>query len=162
MSAQMTERPAPPIPSPLPDVIRLTVTARYDGEDWTDFSADKTAEEVAAALRGRYPHLASVTLDESGGWLRVMERPSWDAPVQRYRLCGLSAKERDIDDAADETVLHVRLVRLGCDDPGPEEPPIVPADEREPDDDEVRRVGSAPSRAPANHSNRGNQTSEYC
>jgi DNA polymerase-3 subunit beta len=33
--------------------------------------------------------------------------------------------------------LSVRLVRLGCDDPGPEEPPIVPADEREPDDNDL-------------------------
>jgi DNA polymerase-3 subunit beta len=132
MSAQITERPAPPIPSPLPDVIRITVPAQYDGEDWTDFSADKTAEEVAAALRERYPHLAFVTLSDDGGWLRVIERPSWDAPVERYRLCGLSAADIDSDSSYDD-VLHVRLVRLGCDDPGPEEP----LDDREPDDNEL-------------------------
>jgi DNA polymerase III sliding clamp (beta) subunit (PCNA family) len=136
MSAEITERPAPPIPTPLPDVIRLTVPAQYDGEDWTDFSADKTAEEVAAALRDRYPQLASVTLDESGGWIRVIERPSWEAPLWRYRLCGLDFVDAARMDfrSAGEAMLHVRLVRLGCDDPGPEEPPIVPPDEREPDD----------------------------
>jgi hypothetical protein len=111
--------PADASASPLPDVIRLTVKAQYDGEDWTDFSADKTAEEVAAALRGRYPHLASVTLDESGGWLRVIERPSWDAPVERYRLCGMDAGCID-SESSDDDLLHVRLVRLDCDDPGPE------------------------------------------
>jgi hypothetical protein len=123
------EQPAPPIPTLLPDVIRLTVQAKYDGEDWTDFSAEKTAEEVAAALRDRYPDLASVTLDESGDWLRVIERPSWDAPVVRYRLCGLSAADIDSESSEDD-LLHVRLVRLGCDDPGPE----TMADEDEPTD----------------------------
>jgi DNA polymerase III sliding clamp (beta) subunit (PCNA family) len=132
MSAQITERPAPPIPSPLPDVIRITVPAQYDGEDWTDFSAEKTAEEVAAALRDRYPDLASVTLSDDGGWLRVIERPSWDAPVERYRLCGLSAADIVVT-AVTVDVLHVRLVRLGCDDPEPEEP----LDDREPDDNEL-------------------------
>jgi DNA polymerase III subunit beta len=119
MSAQITERPAPPIPSPLPDVIRITVPAQYDGEDWTDFSAEKTAEEVAAALRDRYPDLASVTLDESGGWLRVIERPSWDAPLVRYRVYGMDAGCIHRDSSEDDWQ-HVRLVRLGCDDPGPE------------------------------------------
>jgi DNA polymerase III sliding clamp (beta) subunit (PCNA family) len=133
MSAQIAERPAPPIPSPLPDVIRLTVPAQYDGEDWFTFNADKTAAEVPAALRDHYPHLAAVTLDETGRWLRVIEWPSWHAPVERYRLCGLSAANIDRE-SSDDDLLHVRLVRLGCDDPGPEEPPIVPADERELDD----------------------------
>jgi DNA polymerase III subunit beta len=119
MSAQITERSAAPIPTLLPDVIRLTVPAKYDGEDWTDFSADKTAEEVAAALRDRYPDLASVTLDESGGWLRVIERPSWDAPLVRYRIYGMDAGCIDRDSSEDDWQ-HVRLVRLGCDDPGPE------------------------------------------
>jgi DNA polymerase III subunit beta len=118
MSAQRTERPPAPA-SPLPDVIRFTVKAKYDGEDWFTFNADKTAAEVPAALRDRYPHLASVTLDESGGWLRVIECPSWDAPVERYRLCGLSAAEIDSGSSYHD-LLHVRLVRLGCDDPGPE------------------------------------------
>jgi hypothetical protein len=130
MSAQITERPpADASASPLPDVIRLTVQAKYDGEDWTDFDAEQTAEEVAAALRDRYPHLAAVTLDESGDWFRVIERPSFDSPVERYRLCGLRAADIDRE-SSDDDLLHVRLVRLGCDDPGPEEPPIVPADER--------------------------------
>jgi DNA polymerase III subunit beta len=139
MSAQITEGPAAPVPPSLPDVIRLTVPAQYDGEDWTSFSADKTAEEVVAALRDRYSHLASVTLGESGGWLRMIERPSWDAPVVRYRLCGLDFVDAARMDfrSAGEDMLHVRLVRLGCDDPGPEEPPIVPADEREPDDNDL-------------------------
>jgi DNA polymerase III sliding clamp (beta) subunit (PCNA family) len=117
MSAQIAERPtkAPP----LPDVIRLTVKAKYDGEDWFTFNADKTASEVPGALRKRYPHLASVTLDESGGWLRVMEWPSWDAPVERYRIYGMDAGCIDRDSSEDDWQ-HVRLVRLGCDDPGPE------------------------------------------
>jgi DNA polymerase III sliding clamp (beta) subunit (PCNA family) len=118
--------PADASASPLPDVIRLTVPAKYDGEDWTDFDAEATAEEVAAALRGRYPHLAAVTLDESGDWLRVIERSSWDAPVQRYRIWDMD--EADIDtEGSDDAALHVRLVRLGCDDPGPE----MMADEHE-------------------------------
>jgi DNA polymerase III subunit beta len=136
MSAQLTERPAPPIPTPLPDVIRLTVLAQYDGEDWTSFNADKTAAEVPAALRDRYPHLASVTLDESGCWLRVIERPSFDSPVERYCVYGIDAGCIDRDSSEDDWQ-HVRLVRLGCDDPGPEEPPIVPPDDREPDDREL-------------------------
>jgi hypothetical protein len=139
--------PADASASPLPDVIRLTVPAQYDGEDWFTFNADKTAEEVPAALRDRYPHLASVTLDESGGWLRVIERPSWDAPVERYRLCGLDAG-RHRQGSSEDDLLHVRLVRLGCDDPGPEEPPIVPPDEREPDElmtDELIASEEAPS-----------------
>jgi DNA polymerase III subunit beta len=128
--------PADASASPLPDVIRLTVQAQYDGEDWFTFNADKTAEEAAAVLRDRYPHLASVTLDESGGWLRVIERPSWDAPVERYRICGMDAGCIDRDSSEDDWQ-HVRLVRLGCDDPGPEEPPIVPPDDREPDENEL-------------------------
>jgi DNA polymerase III subunit beta len=118
MSAQIAERPteAPP----LPDVIRLTVKAQYDGEDWFTFNADKTAAEVAAALRDRYPRLAAVTLDESGGWLRVIERPSWDAPVERYRIRGLDWPF-DLADKTEYTdLLPVYLVRLGCDDPGPD------------------------------------------
>jgi DNA polymerase-3 subunit beta len=87
MSAQITERPAPPVPSPL-------------------------------------------------RWLRVIEWPSWDAPLERYRICGLRAADIDRE-SSDDDLLHVRLVRLGCDDPGPEEPPIVPADEREPDDNDL-------------------------
>jgi DNA polymerase-3 subunit beta len=118
MSAQITERPAPPVP-PLPDVIRLTVKAKYDGEDWFTFNADKTAAEVPAALRDLYPHLAAVTLDETGRWVRVIEWPSWEAPLVRYRLFGLSAA--DINGGSSyHDLLHVRLVRLGCDDPGPE------------------------------------------
>jgi DNA polymerase-3 subunit beta len=128
--------PADASASPLPDVIRLVVEAQYDGEDWTDLSVKATAYEVAGCLRYRYPDLASVTLDESSGWLRVIERPSWDAPVVRYRLCGLRAADID-SESSDDDLLHVRLVRLGCDDPGPEEPPIVPPDEREPDDNEL-------------------------
>jgi DNA polymerase III sliding clamp (beta) subunit (PCNA family) len=133
MSAQITERPPAPA-SPLPDVIRLTVPAKHDGEDWFTFNADKTAAEVPEALRRRFPHLAAVTLDESGGWLRVIERPSWDAPVERYRIRGLDWPF-DLADRTEYTeLLPVYLVRLGCDDPGPEEAPIVPQDEREPDD----------------------------
>jgi hypothetical protein len=128
MSAQLTERPPAPA-SPLPDVIRLTVPAQYDGEDWFTFNADKTAEELAAALRDRYPHLASVTLNESGCWLRVIEWPSWEAPVERYRLCGLSAADMDRESNYGE-FLHVRLVRLGCDDPGPD----VAADDEDDED----------------------------
>jgi DNA polymerase III subunit beta len=125
--------------SPLPDVIRLTVKAQYDGEDWTDFSADKTAAEVPAVLRGRYPHLASVMLSDDGNWVRVIERPSWEAPVVRYRLCGLDFVDAARMDfrSAGEDMLDVRLVRLGCDDPGPDEPPIVPPDDREPDENEL-------------------------
>jgi DNA polymerase III sliding clamp (beta) subunit (PCNA family) len=44
------------------------------------------------------------------------------APVERYRLCGLSAADID-SESSDDDLLHVRLVRLGCDEPGPEEPP---------------------------------------
>jgi DNA polymerase III subunit beta len=127
--------PADASASPLPDVIRLTVPAQYDGEDWFTFNAEKTAEEVAAALRGRYPHLASVTLSDDGDWLRVIERPSFDSPVERYRLYGMDAGCNERDTSEDDWQ-HVRLVRLGCDDPGPEESPIVPPDERAPDDDE--------------------------
>jgi hypothetical protein len=128
--------PADVSTSPLPDVIRLTVPAQYDGEDWTDFSADKTAAELPAALRDRYPHLASVTLSDDSDWLRVIGRPSWDAPVERYRIYGMDAGCIDRDSSEDD-VQHVRLVRLGCDDPGPEKPPIVPPDEREPDGNEL-------------------------
>jgi DNA polymerase III sliding clamp (beta) subunit (PCNA family) len=127
--------PADASASPLPDVIRLTVPAQYDGEDWFTFNAEKTAEEVAAALRDRYPHLASVTLSDDGDWLRVIERPSFDSPVERYRLYGMDAGCNERDTSEDDWQ-HVRLVRLGCDDPGPEESPIVPPDERAPDDDE--------------------------
>jgi DNA polymerase III subunit beta len=151
--------PADTSASPLPDVIRLTVKAQYDGEDWTDFDADKTAAEVPAALRDRYPHLASVRLDESGGWvrwLRVIERPSWEAPVERYRLCGLSAADTDRDSSEDD-VQHVRLVRLGCDDPGPY------VDDEDDEDDEPEPVADAPDRlivAVAASSNRLNQRRE--
>jgi DNA polymerase III sliding clamp (beta) subunit (PCNA family) len=135
MSAQLTERPPSPA-AQLPDVIRLTVAAQYDGEDWFTFNAEKTAAEVPAALRDRYPDLASVTLDESGGWVRVIERPSWEAPVERYRILGMDAGCIDRDSSEDDWQ-HVRLVRLGCDDPGPEEPLIVPPDESVPDDNEL-------------------------
>jgi DNA polymerase III subunit beta len=118
-TSSTSSAPPPPLPSPLPDVIRLTVPAKYDGEDWFTFNADNTAAEAAAVLRDRHPHLVSVTLDESGDWLRVIERPSWDAPVERYRIYGLDADCIDRDSSEDD-VQHVRLVRLGCDDPGPE------------------------------------------
>jgi DNA polymerase-3 subunit beta len=105
--------PADASAPPLPDVIRLTVPAKYDGEYWFTFNADKTAEEVPAVLRDRYPHLASVTLNESGDWVRVIERSSWDAPVERYRLYGLSRADID-NESSDDDLVHVRLVRLGC------------------------------------------------
>jgi DNA polymerase III sliding clamp (beta) subunit (PCNA family) len=111
--------PADASASPLPDVIRVTVPAQYDGEEWFTFNADKTAAEVASVLRDRYPHLASVTLSDDGDWLRVIERLSWDAPVERYRICGVTAAHID-SESSDDDLLHVRLVRLGCDDPGPE------------------------------------------
>lgn len=136
MMSAPSSAPADASASPLPDVIRLTLPAQYDGEDWTDFSPDKTAEEVAAALRDHYPHLAAVTLSDDGDWLRVIDRPSWDAPVERYRLCGMDAGCIDSESSEDDWQ-RVRLVRLGCDDPGPEEPPIVPPDDREPDDKEL-------------------------
>jgi hypothetical protein len=125
MSVQITERPAPPIPTPLPDVIRITVKAQYDSEDWFTFNAEKTAAEVPAALRDRYPHLAAVTLDESGDWLRVIERLSFDSPLVRYRIYGMDAGCIDMDSSEDDWQ-HVRLVRLGCDDPGPETAPTKP------------------------------------
>jgi DNA polymerase III subunit beta len=131
MSVQITERPAPPIPTPLPDVIRITVKAQYDSEDWFTFNAEKTAAEVPAALRDRYPHLAAVTLDESGDWLRVIERLSFDSPLVRYRIYGMDAGCIDMDSSEDDWQ-HVRLVRLGCDDPGPETAPTKPTEEPQP------------------------------
>jgi hypothetical protein len=112
--------PAEDAVSPLPDVIRITVPAQYDGEDWFTFNADKTAAETPEALRDRYPHLAAVTLSDDGDWLRVIEWPSWDAPVERYRIRGLDWPF-DLADKTEYTdLLPVYLVRLGCDDPGPE------------------------------------------